>query len=271
MKSILRIFFSLIFLLPIIGFGLTKAQYQQQIEQKLNTISAKYTDDKKLVQDLINLKSRLWILKRKYSTAGQQKIDIIIQIINIKIYEVGLISSKVDYGFTNIDMTKVKSTRISRYNYTRKNLGLSSLSYHPNLDYSAQARADSLNARYGTLSPNFNDIHKRNLSDSYYDYTKIESRMVNHWVIAKNVNRVTFTENVWYGYIKCPKLWDCTQQAIDWIKTTFDFFIAEKKTNGAHYKSIINKEFKYIGMWLTINSKGQYRIVAHYFTEPANN
>ncbi|MDR1944596.1 MAG: hypothetical protein LBQ59_00460 [Candidatus Peribacteria bacterium] len=60
------------------------------------------------------------------------------------------------------------------------------------------------------------NVHKRDLSDSYYDYNKIASWLKDRGIVCKNVNTVTFSESVaWTSYYCSENSTDCTPNFID--------------------------------------------------------
>ncbi len=172
--------------------------------------------------------------------------------------------------YKNINLSKLRQQRLIWLNQVRTQKWLPKLSLDDRLNYSATQRAQTLLERYHNWPKNINrnNVHKRNLSDKYYDYWKIANWMKQHWIVAKNINWITFTENVWYWFIKCPKQWDCTQAAINGTKTSFEnLYIKEQKYNWVHYRWLTKPQFKKVGIWLRIDDKWYYRIVLHYATE----
>jgi hypothetical protein len=167
----------------------------------------------------------------------------------------------LQYSIPWVDMSRVRLTWLTWYNEVRSDLNLNPYSYHPKLDITALEWSE-LSKRQWFIT------HRRNPSDSYYDYWKINSWFEEHWIKAKNVNRVTHTENIGYGYYSCSKS-DCTDELIKSIKNTFLFFMSEKgKSYDAHYKSIIKKEFKYMWLGIAIDpSAKRYYLTVHYITD----
>lgn len=173
-------------------------------------------------------------------------------------------SSENTYNLKNIDINRVKTTWLSWYNDVRKDLWRKAYSYNSKLEKTAIEWSKLANSR--------NEItHKRNSSDSYYDYSKINTWFKDRGVVCKNIYRVTHSENIGWGTFSCSDS-DCTDELINWIKSSFDFYMSEKdKDYKAHYLSITNNYFTQIGLWIDIeeswNSRYKYYLTVHYCTE----
>ena len=86
--------------------------------------------------------------------------------------------------------------------------------------------------------------HKRDLSDSFYDYLKIEDRFRVLGFRFKNIQKSTFVENVGIPYFVCRQS-DCTDTVIHSLKQLFYRYKAEAGTaHDSHYKSMINPNFQ---------------------------
>jgi uncharacterized protein YkwD len=166
---------------------------------------------------------------------------------------------------SNIDMSRVRSTWLDWYNGVRSADGLAAYIYNDQLNRTAIAWSEESKIK-GYMD------HKRNVGDSYYDYNNILNWFKNLGLEFKNISRVTFTENIGWGPYRCSKA-DCTDDLISDIKTTFDFYMAEKGTaSSAHYDSVMNKYFKEIGLGIAIDEKsGKYYLTVHYATEITSN
>ncbi len=160
----------------------------------------------------------------------------------------------------NLDMDKVRTTWLSWYNDVRKPLGLTAYTYDVQLERTA-AEWSNYSKKRGFMD------HKRPGQTLYYDYPRIEAWFKNLGLTFLNDHRVTFTENIGWGYYQCPA-GDCTENMLKAIHTTFDFFISEKgKKYRAHYDSIINSRFKIVGIGLALNpSSRKYYLTVHYAT-----
>jgi uncharacterized protein YkwD/predicted DNA-binding antitoxin AbrB/MazE fold protein len=166
---------------------------------------------------------------------------------------------------SNIDMGKVRATWLKWYNDARAAAGLYAYTYNDQLNRSAITWSETCKAR-GYMD------HKRSPGDAYYDYNKITAWFADLGLVFKNVNRVTHTENIGWGMYKCSKA-DCTDDLITAIRTTFDFYMAEKGTaSHAHYDSVMNAYFKEIGLGIAIDeTNGKYYLTTHYGTEITSN
>lgn len=195
----------------------------------------------------------------------EQRIIDIIVLSEIKKEEISNDNSKEStYNLQNIDINMVKDTWLSWYNEARKPLGRNAYSYNLTLEKTALDWSKVTKSRW-TMS------HKRDLSDSYYNYNKITSWFKDRWVICKNIYGVTHTENIWIWYFSCSD-WECTDELINWVRETFDFFMSEKnKTNKTHYQSVVNKYFTKMGLWIELQEtsswKFKYYLTVHYCTE----
>jgi hypothetical protein len=76
--------------------------------------------------------------------------------------------------------------------------------------------------------------------------------------------RAAFSESVGRGYYNC-KSTDCTESLITAVKTTRDFFMSEKSSNGSHYKAITMSHFTQMGIGISIDvEKKRYYLTIHY-------
>jgi predicted DNA-binding antitoxin AbrB/MazE fold protein/uncharacterized protein YkwD len=162
---------------------------------------------------------------------------------------------------SNIDMAKVRDTWLGWYNKVRAADGLYVYTYNNQLNRSAIAWSEASETK-GMMD------HKRSPGDVYYDYNKITAWFADLGLVFKNVNRVTHTENIGWGMYKCSKS-DCTDDLIKSIRTTFDFYMAEKdQSYKPHYNSVMNAYFKEIGLGIAIDPvSGKYYLTTHYGTE----
>ena len=161
-------------------------------------------------------------------------------------------------------MEKVRATWLGWVKDVRVNAGVPPYSYDARMDRTADIWASVLRDRD---ERNASNVHRRNLSDSYYDFSKITHWFEDHGVYAKVVNRSTTTENVGFGSYACKDI-DCTDEMIAAVRKTFDFFMSEKSYNGVHYRSLIQSNFTKIGFSVQVNTtSGRYYVVIHYITE----
>lgn len=165
----------------------------------------------------------------------------------------------------NIDMERVRATWLSWINTERAKYGLDPYVYNNQLNRTAYLWSEYAKER-GYID------HKRPGQSAYYDYNIITKWFADKGLTFKNVNRVTYSENIGWGVISCNKS-DCTDEMIDSVRLTFDFYMAEKgKAYQPHYSSMVNKYFTEIGMGLAINENtGKYYITTHYATAITSN
>lgn len=161
---------------------------------------------------------------------------------------------------SNIDMNFVRATWLGWYNSARADLGLHAYTYNNYLNYSATTWSE-YSLVVGVMS------HKRPGQTAYYDYNMITQWFADLGITFKNVYRVTYSENIGRGYFSCNKT-DCTQDFINAIRPTFDFYMAEKgKDYTAHYDSVMNAYFYEIGIGFAVDSSGNLYTTVHYGTE----
>lgn len=171
-----------------------------------------------------------------------------------------------------VDVSRAKERWIWWQNEVRSQLWLINYNVNPKLEKTAQDWANSLKDRWAL---DVNSVHKRDLSDSYYDYNKIANWMKDRWVVCSNKNRVTFSESVaWSSYYCSKEQEDCTYELIDWIKKSFDRYMAEKdrdENSRPHYNAIISPSFRYQWVAFAIKEKSETNyevfITTHYCTE----
>ncbi len=161
-----------------------------------------------------------------------------------------------------VDMNRVRSTWLSYYNATRSSLWLSPYSYDSRLD----ATAHSWNIEFAKWR--WQNHHRRSPGDSYYSYNTITDWFRLRGVEGKVVWWATTTENVWYGTYSCNSS-DCTDELINSIRWTYDFFISEKwKAYDAHYRSVVQPNFTKIGLdIIVVPGERRYYLTVHYITE----
>ncbi len=159
-----------------------------------------------------------------------------------------------------VDMDAVRRAWLGWNNETRTGLRLAPYTIEPQLERTAvlwSQHARSL----GSIS------HKRTANAAYYDYSAIEQWFKKLDVTFKNVSSATFTENIGWGYYRCSKQ-DCTQDFINAIRTTYDFFLSEKgKDYRPHYNSLVKPEFTQIGLGVVVDGAGKYYLTVHYGTQ----
>lgn len=151
-----------------------------------------------------------------------------------------------------ITMDAIYTSRSSRVQDAREEVQKANYVYDPDLSCTAQKRADDLKSRNITTG-----THRRKPSDAYYDYQKINQRFVDNGFSGS-----AMMESVWRWYYTCTS--DCTQALITSIRTTYDFFMREKKQKWPHYKSLVSGT--YDRMWLGISvdyTKRRYWLVLH--------
>ncbi len=168
----------------------------------------------------------------------------------------------------NIDTQKVLETWLEWQNKVRTDTWLGVYSYAFPLNNSA--------LKWSQISKNKWYIdHKRNSWDAYYDYWKISKWMDTEGASCKKVSGKTFSESIGYGVFTCNDE-ECSDELIEWIRGTFNFFMSEKgKKYDPHYRAIISPYFSSIGTGIELVKTGKntykYYLTTHYCTELITN
>lgn len=160
-----------------------------------------------------------------------------------------------------IDVSILQNTRLWRVNALRKERGRNSISLSSPLHDTATERSEVLKKKWVA-------DHRRTSSSSYYNYAELVDWFEQRGITFTNVNRATFTENIGYARLTC-RVWDCTDSAINSMRTIFDFFVSEEWTaNDAHWRTIMHPKFKIMGMWIAVDeSTKRLYVTQHYGTE----
>ncbi|GAB0174596.1 MAG: hypothetical protein HHAS10_04750 [Candidatus Altimarinota bacterium] len=224
-------------------------EYQEKIN-RTNAIIEKRLKNKMRLAEIQSKKNA-----KKYATSPQYHIS----------SQLNSAQQKTTPGVNqvqNVNMSTVRATWLGWYNEYRSSLKLGSYTYDSRLD----STAHDWNIVFSTGKGE--NHHRRNSSDSYYDFSIIDSWFKNRGIDPKVINRSKHTENVGYGYYNCSDS-DCTNELIASIRTTWDFFMSEKgKSYDAHYRSIINPYFTKVGMdIIVVPSEKRYYLTMHFITE----
>jgi uncharacterized protein YkwD len=160
-----------------------------------------------------------------------------------------------------IDLTVLQTTWLQRVNELRASRGRHALTLHPVLHKTAADRSEAMKQK-GVAD------HKRFSSSAYYAYGELVNWFADRGVVFENVSRATFTENIGWAPFRC-KQQDCTQTAIDAMRTTFDFYVSEEwTTNDAHWRTIIHPLFEIVGLGIAVNeSTNKFYLTTHYGTQ----
>lgn len=161
----------------------------------------------------------------------------------------------------NIDLATVQQTWLDWSNNIRTELGLNLLSINPYLNQTATEWSNY------SLTRGYID-HKRIGQTNYYDYGIIENWFNDFGITFKNINTITFTETIGWGYYSCSTN-DCTSSVIKAIDSSFQFIMSEKnKTYRPHYNSLINPNFSQLGFGLALDKNTKkYFLTIHYGTQ----
>jgi hypothetical protein len=164
---------------------------------------------------------------------------------------------------SNIDMDEVRATWLGWYNDARAAEGLHAYTLNEQLERSAIAWSEISEDR-GYMD------HRRQEGAEYYDYWMIADWFEDQGLTFENRYRVTFTENIGWGPFRCSSSKsDCTDEMIDTIRGSFDFYMDEKYDDyKPHYNSLMNEYFDEIGLGIAVDEgAGQYYLSVHYGTK----
>ena len=168
----------------------------------------------------------------------------------------------------NLDEYKVDKQKAAQYwmdlnNDERESRGLYDYTFDSRLNNSAQNWSEYQKS-ISTAT------HKRNPNDAYYDYQKITNWLASEWVVCKNIDKFTHTENVGWGGYTCSDD-DCTDELQTAMTRTFDFYMSEEPENGPHFRSIVNEYFTQIWVWISVKQVRQnyyeFYSTIHYCTQ----
>ena len=164
----------------------------------------------------------------------------------------------------SINLEQVKNDWLSWNNQVRDDLLLTKYWYNTQLEASATIWSNQANEKWEIS-------HRRNETDSFYDYENINNWFDNNEIVCENIDSITHTENIWWWGYTCTD-WECSDELTIAIKRAFDAYMNEKWTdNDAHYRSLTQQHFKNIWLWISIddqwNNYYEYYLTIHYCTE----
>lgn len=161
--------------------------------------------------------------------------------------------------YDNIDLDRVRDTWFEWTNDARAAQGLDPYVHDTQLD-----RTGTIWAAY-SRDRGYID-HKRPGTSAYYDYYAIQSWFKNLGLTFKNLGGYTFVENIGRGPYSCSAE-DCTEEVIDMMKYTFDYFMSEAGlAYRPHYNSIMSSYYAHIGFGIVVTDS-EYYLTVHYATE----
>lgn len=168
------------------------------------------------------------------------------------------------YNTPNINIQKIRDTRLALHNQERKNVWANIYTYSTTLERTAFNRATYLN-KIGKST------HQRTPQDGYYSYINIRKWFDDQWVLFKTNKWTLFSESIWRNIYNCTKK-DCTDDLIKAMKPTFAFFMSEKgKSYKPHYNWIVLKSFTKMGVGVNRNPQTKkIFIVTHYSVDLKN-
>ncbi len=236
--------------LKIIAIWWDKDDFHQSIDKYLSL----YENNDKVYNILNKIK---WNVSSNLEQKEQESMEIEKNKNSTNWYE-----SKINFSDFKVNFDEVKKVWLWYYNDYRKNKWLNPYSYEWILDGTAEEWSDLALDRW------YID-HRRSSWDAYYNYSKISSWFAKRWVVCKNLNRITFSENIWIWTYKCNDD-DCSDELAKATKNVFNFFVNEWPW-WAHYECVVNKKFSKIWLWISIKkvSSNSYKfyLTTHYCTE----
>lgn len=163
-----------------------------------------------------------------------------------------------------VDYTIVRTKWLEKHNTARAKQWINDLESNYKLNKTAQTWANYL-AENNIPS---GSTHKRNKTDSYYDYNKILNRFESQNVLFIDTGSTAFSENIGYGYYKACTSDDCTEKLLHATQSTRDFFIGEYSRNWPHYRALMSTNFGQIGIGIARNQNTKrYYVVVHYWLQ----
>ncbi|MDD5054763.1 MAG: CAP domain-containing protein [Candidatus Peribacteraceae bacterium] len=165
-----------------------------------------------------------------------------------------------DEAIRGVDLAEVRRVWLTWINAERKKVGLKPYVQNPQLNRTAALWSKTSRNR-GVMS------HKRDGQTTYYDYPLITKWFSALGLTFRNVKRMTYSESIGYGPFSCSGN-DCTQELINSLRSTFDFYLKEKgSVSRPHYNAIVNPEFRLIGTGFAIDPDSKrYYVTTHYAT-----
>jgi hypothetical protein len=162
---------------------------------------------------------------------------------------------------SHVDIRQVQDTWLAWTNRVRKRLKLEPYILDPHLSATAM-NWSTYAATRGTIN------HKRTLQSPYYDYRGIEQWFRDKGLTFENRDGITFSESIGWGVYTCKKQ-DCTEELSSAIRSTFDFFMAERaKAYRPHYNCLTNPRFTKVGIGIAESrQQGRYYLTVHYATD----
>lgn len=163
-------------------------------------------------------------------------------------------------AIAGVDMDRVRETWLGWLNDARASQGLPAYTYNHHLHRTA--------ATWSNFSADRLEMsHKRIGQTEYYDYPMITQWFADLGLEFENIYRVTYSENIGRGPFTCSED-DCTDELIDAIRDTFDFYMAEEDDEyQPHYTSVMNNYFTEIGLGIAIGTDSNYYLTTHYGTK----
>jgi len=146
----------------------------------------------------------------------------------------------------SLNIETLRTTWIGWVNDLRSQEKLKVYKHDTALDITAEARSRAM-AEKQTAD------HKRTSTSKYYAYDEIVQRFADQGVAFELIGNSTFTENVGWTYLNCESAVtpssDCTEQAINNMRSIFDYFVAEKDQEyRPHWSSMVHPIYSLVGV-----------------------
>lgn len=261
-----------ILLLIAVIYTFTSIASAAKLSQKENDVAYEIA---KKIEKIVNNKTP------RYKNAWHVKLSNILKKIDKNSKKYALIS-EILQNHLRMDFSKYINNHYLKYNVNKNIIDRYWLNLHNNVRKKRQLSTYSYDQRLNNtaIEWSYNNYdkktmdHKRDNSDGWYDYSKIEDWFQDRWVHCKVKWRTTTSESIWkYGFY-CTD-WECSEELKDSLKEIFDIYMAEETLNypaNAHYKAIISPNISKIWFGITFYKADlpnyyEYYMTTHYCTE----
>jgi hypothetical protein len=166
-----------------------------------------------------------------------------------------------------VDMDQVRNAWLSWTNTVRKDLSLPLYSIENRLNETALEWSQFSKQRWYIIHGRPGDWCEWVGNYTCYNFSAIDTWFKARGINPTVINRTKHTENIGTRWYRCSQN-DCTDEMIQAIRLTFDYFLSEKSYNGVHYRSLVSPYLSKIGIGITTDeAKWVYYLTVHYITQ----